>query len=91
MNRVKLIYEDYFDKLLDLFTPKGWYEIYDDRNQLDWLRKIEVTESRDDYAGKGSKGHIGHSELSDMPIHAFFSGNFTYEYYILSNECIKDT
>lgn len=89
MDRVKWMYEEYFDKLLDLFSPKGWYEIHDDRNQLDWLRKIEVTESRDDYDGKGSKGHIGHSELSDMPIHVFFSGNFTYEYYISVMSALK--
>jgi len=47
LDRVKLMYEEYFDKLLDLFQPKGWYEIHNDRTQLDWLRKYEVGESKE--------------------------------------------
>jgi len=38
MKRVSKMYEEYFTKLSDLYK-KGWYEIHDDRQNLDWLRK----------------------------------------------------
>jgi glycosyltransferase involved in cell wall biosynthesis len=37
IDRVKYRYEEYFNKLSDLWQ-EGWYEIHPDRHDLDWLR-----------------------------------------------------
>jgi glycosyltransferase involved in cell wall biosynthesis len=96
MDRVKGMYEEYFDKLLDLFQPKGWYEIHDDRNQLDWLRKTEVTEVTDNFVDKKHAEVYVTPEViqeagqnSLMPIHQICSGNFRYEYYLSIMSALK--
>lgn len=38
LDRVKHMYQEYFDKLEDLFR-KGWYELHPEREELDWLRR----------------------------------------------------
>jgi hypothetical protein len=80
MDRVKWMYEEYFNKLLDLLSPTNWYTRHDDRKQLDWLRKTEVTESRQSTEDKQeTQKEIG---TKAMPIHQICSGNFSYEYYL---------
>ena len=42
MNRVRLMYEEYFDMLLDVkenVNGEGWHRIHSERQQLDWLQK----------------------------------------------------
>jgi hypothetical protein len=40
MDRVKYMYEEYFDMLYDLINnSKAYYEIHNDRADLDWLSK----------------------------------------------------
>jgi len=41
INRVKWMYQDYFEKLEDVFKNRGWYTNRDDRKvkPLDWLNK----------------------------------------------------
>lgn len=38
MERVALMYQEYFEMLLDL-PKKGWYELHPERNNLDWLAR----------------------------------------------------
>jgi len=38
MERISKMYDEYFFKLQDLFRS-GWYQLNDDREELDWLRK----------------------------------------------------
>lgn len=38
MNRIQLMYQEYFMQLQDLYK-RGWYELHPERTQLDWLRK----------------------------------------------------
>jgi len=38
LNRIGLMYQEYFSKLDDLFD-KGWYELHPGREELDWLRR----------------------------------------------------
>ena len=37
--RIALMYQEYFDKIYDISTSKGWYEIHEDRTELDWLKR----------------------------------------------------
>jgi glycosyltransferase involved in cell wall biosynthesis len=37
MDRVGQMYQEYFEMLRDIYGGKGWYEIHDDRSNLDWL------------------------------------------------------
>lgn len=40
LDRVALMYQEYFDKIHDLFSPgKGFYELHPERKELDWLKK----------------------------------------------------
>ena len=39
IDRVKHMYNEYFFKLDDLWNG-GWYELHEDRTDLDWLRKV---------------------------------------------------
>jgi glycosyltransferase involved in cell wall biosynthesis len=39
MDRVVLMYEEYFKMLYDVRFKKGFYEIHEDRKELDWLVK----------------------------------------------------
>lgn len=39
LDRVKLMYHEWFGKLQDLFA-KGWYEEHPERDNLDWLKRI---------------------------------------------------
>ncbi len=39
MARVAKMYEEYFESILDLYGGKGWYEIHEYRDNLDWLKK----------------------------------------------------
>lgn len=39
MERVALMYEEYFKNVLNVFTSNGWYEPDYDRYELDWLKK----------------------------------------------------
>jgi glycosyltransferase involved in cell wall biosynthesis len=38
MDRVSLMYDEYFSKLMDLYR-NGWYELHPERTELDWLRR----------------------------------------------------
>jgi len=37
MDRIRYKYQEYFEMLSDLYG-KGWYEVHEDRKNLDWLR-----------------------------------------------------
>jgi FkbM family methyltransferase len=39
MDRVAELYEEYFQMVYDVHTSKGWYQIHDDRKDIDWLKK----------------------------------------------------
>lgn len=39
LERVALMYEEYFHMLEDLWTPEGWYSMRRERDNLDWLRR----------------------------------------------------
>ncbi len=39
IERVGDMYEDYFATVMNVFTGKGWYELNDGRQNLDWLRR----------------------------------------------------
>lgn len=42
MDRVVLMYEEFFQMLLDVNRAKGFYEIHEDRKELDWLCKLRA-------------------------------------------------
>lgn len=37
--RVSLMYEHYFEMVMDTITGKGWYETHPERTNLDWLKR----------------------------------------------------
>lgn len=39
LEKVGAMYDEYFQMVLDVHQGKGWYEIHNDRQNLDWLRK----------------------------------------------------
>lgn len=39
LEKVALMYEEYFKSVLDVYNGNGWYEPNDTRNNLDWLKK----------------------------------------------------
>ena len=39
LDRVAVMYEEYFQSVANIHGGKGWYELNDDRQDLDWLRK----------------------------------------------------
>ena len=39
LDRVSLMYEEYFNMLMYRKKGNGWYEIHNDRTQLDWLKR----------------------------------------------------
>ena len=43
MDRVVLMYEEYFSMLQDVNKRKGFYEIHEERDSLDWLVKYRPT------------------------------------------------
>lgn len=43
MDRVGKMYEEYFQSILDVHGSNGWYEIHNDRDNLDWLKKHYVS------------------------------------------------
>jgi glycosyltransferase involved in cell wall biosynthesis len=43
LDRVAVMYEEYFQSVLNIFTGKGWYEPNDDRQNLDYLGKVFPT------------------------------------------------
>ncbi len=45
MERVALMYQEYFETLSSLWSPKGWYMTKPGRTQLDWLNKVYPTTS----------------------------------------------
>ena len=40
LDRVRWMYEEYFNMLLDIKCGKGWNEIHTGRTQLDWLNRV---------------------------------------------------
>ena len=41
MDRVVLMYEEYFQSVLNIYNGQGWYEQNTNRTNLDWLKRIE--------------------------------------------------
>jgi hypothetical protein len=39
MDRVVLMYEEFFQMLADVKKGNGFYEVHYDRKELDWLKK----------------------------------------------------
>jgi hypothetical protein len=39
MDKVATMYEEYFQMVHDVHTNKGWYQIHEDRKDIDWLYK----------------------------------------------------
>lgn len=39
MERVALIYDEFFGSVMNIYTGKGWYEANEQRRQLDWLTR----------------------------------------------------
>ena len=39
MEKVAVMYEEYFQSVLNVHTGRGWYEPKDDRENLDWLKR----------------------------------------------------
>lgn len=39
LERVRLMYEEYFNMLMDFKTGQGWYELHNNRKELDWLNR----------------------------------------------------
>ncbi len=39
LDRVALMYEEYFQSVKNIYGGKGWYEVNDGRTDLDWLKK----------------------------------------------------
>jgi len=44
MKRVALMYEEYFQSVLNVYTGNGWYEDNPDRKDLSWLTKMRTIE-----------------------------------------------
>ena len=42
MDRVGKMYEEYFQSILDVHNGNGWYEMHEDRENLNWLEKHYV-------------------------------------------------
>lgn len=40
MDRVSIMYEEYFNMVLNIFTSNGWYATNNERIELSWLEKI---------------------------------------------------
>ena len=39
LEKVGLMYEEYFQSVLDVYQGNGWYERHDDRKNIDWLSR----------------------------------------------------
>lgn len=52
MDRVALMYEEYFESVYNIYTGNGWYEPNPNRDEFDWLKKHYPThQERCDYSG----------------------------------------
>ena len=52
MDRIALMYEEYFQSVLNIHTDNGWYASNESRQELEWLRKYYPThQERCDYSG----------------------------------------
>lgn len=40
MDRVAMMYEEFFRTVMDIHGGKGWYEPHDDRTDLDWMTRV---------------------------------------------------
>ena len=39
LEKVGLMYEEYFQSVLDVYQGNGWYERHNDRKNIDWLSR----------------------------------------------------
>ena len=43
LDRVALMYEEYFQMVMDVYTGAGWYQAHPERTELDWLNRYYPT------------------------------------------------
>jgi glycosyltransferase involved in cell wall biosynthesis len=57
--RVRDMYAEYFQTVLDVYTGKGWYELHEDRADLNWMTRQEPTHvERIDTSIDGRRGSV---------------------------------
>ena len=42
IDKVATMYEEYFNEVLDVHTNKGWYQVHEDRSDLNYMNKLDT-------------------------------------------------